>query len=243
MYRMRLGRGSASHRSGTAGRAIGGLLLAFAMLQGSPAEAGRPGKRPVAGHAVPGPAAQAIGSEAVIRAVALVGVPYRWGGSHPATGLDCSGLVHHVFGEIGLSTARDTRGLSRSGATVSRKGLVPGDLVFFNTLRRAYSHVGIYLGDGRFVHAPSSGAVVRIESMNTAYWRQRYNGARRLVPAHDTAPAQRTRLASAPASAPASATTSAPPDEERAAVAAAPANPSARAAMAQAPSVASFYRY
>lgn len=139
-----------------------------------------------------------LGPEAALRAVALIGVPYRWGGSLPATGLDCSGLVHHVFAEIGLATPRDTRGLSRAGVTVSRRHLQPGDLVFFNTLRRAYSHVGIYLGENRFVHAPSAGAEVRIESMDTSYWHKRYNGARRLGPAPGAEPTPETRMAGLP---------------------------------------------
>jgi cell wall-associated NlpC family hydrolase len=172
---------------GPAGRAILATLLACAaLLWGSAASAG-PGKRPAepaepVARAAAVPDVASLGSEAALRALALVGVPYRWGGSRPATGLDCSGLVHHVFGQIGIATPRDTRGLARSGNSVSRRHLQAGDLVFFNTLRRAYSHVGIYLGDGRFVHAPSAGSEVRIESMASPYWRARYDGARRLGP-------------------------------------------------------------
>lgn len=175
------------------------------MLHATPAIAGSPAKRPAPQMQAALEHAAEAGTEVVMRALALVGVPYRWGGKAPATGLDCSGLVHHVFGEIGLRTPLNTTGLSRSGTTIARqRDLQPGDLVFFNTLRRAFSHVGIYLGDGRFVHAPSTGARVRVESLNVAYWRQRYNGARRLAPA-GLPPA--TRLAQA---APAAAATADP---------------------------------
>ncbi len=191
-----------------------------------------PSRNAAADRTLP-PDAAALGPEAALRAVALIGVPYRWGGNRPATGLDCSGLVHHVFGEIGLATPRDTRGLSRAGATVARKSLQPGDLVFFNTLRRAYSHVGIYLGDGRFVHAPSAGAEVRIESMNASYWRQRYNGARRLGPAEDAAPAPATPVASSIDG----------DSNARSRVVAQAASPARPGAVARDESTASFYQY
>ncbi|MEB2319408.1 MAG: C40 family peptidase [Pseudomonadota bacterium] len=219
-----------SGRPGHVPMAMASLLLACAMVQAPRAEAAGPGKRPAEGNVTIPHAAPILGSEAVLRAVALVGVPYRWGGSEPSTGLDCSGLVHHVFGQIGLATPRDTHGLSRTGATVPRKGLQPGDLVFFNTLRRAYSHVGIYLGNGRFVHAPSAGSSVRIESMNTSYWRQRYNGARRLGPVDDLAPTPATRLASSG-------------DEDRGSGASDATPSTTRVSVARAGSTESFYRY
>ena len=117
-------------------------------------------------------------------AVSLVGSPYRLGGTSPETGLDCSGFVGHVFREVaGVELPRDARSISQATAArpVARDELRPGDLVFFNTLRRPFSHVGIYLGDDRFVHATSSrtGAVM-VSSLNERYWSQRYNGARRV---------------------------------------------------------------
>jgi cell wall-associated NlpC family hydrolase len=122
--------------------------------------------------------------ELVLRALSLVGVTYRRGGESPDTGFDCSGLVRHVFREsLGLSLPRTSRDISRIGETVRRDELQPGDLVFFNTLRRGFSHVGIYLGEHRFVHAPASGGEVRVEDMRQGYWTKRFNGARRIASA------------------------------------------------------------
>ncbi len=120
----------------------------------------------------------------VVRALSFVGVNYRHGGETPETGFDCSGLVRHVFREsLGLLLPRTSRDISRVGDTVQRDELQPGDLVFFNTLRRGFSHVGIYLGEDRFVHAPARGGEVRIEDMRKSYWVKRFNGARRIAAA------------------------------------------------------------
>ena len=128
--------------------------------------------------------ATASAGEAVARALDLVGIRYRRGGTLPETGFDCSGFVGYVFREgIGLILPRTSREISRSGEVVKRSELQPGDLVFFNTMRRTFSHVGIYLGDNYFVHAPASGGEVRVENMNAAYWGKRFNGARRINPA------------------------------------------------------------
>lgn len=111
-----------------------------------------------------------------------LGIRYRFGGSSPETGLDCSGLVQNVFrNALGLDLPRAARDMARLGDKVGINDLKPGDLVFFNTMRRAFSHVGIYLGDGRFLHAPARGGEVRIEEMDKSYWVKRFNGARRLV--------------------------------------------------------------
>jgi cell wall-associated NlpC family hydrolase len=116
-----------------------------------------------------------------MKALSLIGVPYRYGGDSPQTGFDCSGLVRHVFGQVaGFALPYDARGMSELGEQVPRDELQPGDLVFFNTLRRPYSHVGIYVGERRFVHAPSTGGAVEVVDMAKRYWRERYNGARRL---------------------------------------------------------------
>jgi cell wall-associated NlpC family hydrolase len=120
--------------------------------------------------------------ELVDQAMSYLGIRYRFGGTSPETGLDCSGLVLNVFrNAIGLDLPRTASEMARMGETIKRQELKPGDLVFFNTMRRAFSHVGIYLGDGQFVHAPSSGGKVRVESMGSSYWAGRFNGARRLV--------------------------------------------------------------
>ncbi|MPS29132.1 MAG: peptidoglycan endopeptidase [Alcaligenaceae bacterium] len=125
-----------------------------------------------------------LGGQAELAAYALnyLGVRYRLGGSSPEAGFDCSGLVTYVSREVlGLQLPRRAEEISRVGDPIDIGDLQPGDLVFYNTLRRKFSHVGIYLGDGRFVHSPSSGGVVRVESMDMAYWKKRFNGARRLA--------------------------------------------------------------
>jgi hypothetical protein len=115
-------------------------------------------------------------------ALSLVGIDYLYGGDTPERGLDCSGLIRYVFQEVtGVTLPRTSKELSRIGRDVRAAELAPGDLVFFNTRRFAFSHVGIYLGDDRFIHAPSRGGEVGVASLSSEYWRKRYNGARRLV--------------------------------------------------------------
>lgn len=131
------------------------------------------------------PAARADdAAEAVpMYAVSLVGSPYRLGGNSPETGVDCSGFVGHVFRQAaGRVLPRDTRTISESTQAVEPAELRPGDLVFFNTINRAFSHVGIYLGDQRFVHATSSrSGRVMVSSLDERYWRERFDGARRVA--------------------------------------------------------------
>ncbi len=116
-----------------------------------------------------------------IAAMSLIGIHYKRGGNSPQNGLDCSGLVRYVFREAnGTELPRTSAEMSKLGEQVDKSQLQPGDLVFFNTLKRTFSHVGIYLGDNKFIHAPSSGGAVRIESMDLAYWKARFNGARRI---------------------------------------------------------------
>ena len=120
-------------------------------------------------------------NEAALIALSLVGTPYAAGGGAPETGFDCSGLVAYVFARaMQLRLPRNTFDLARASAAVEPGALRPGDLVFYNTQRRAFSHVGIYLGESRFVHAPSTGGAVRIEEMELRYWTQRFDGARRV---------------------------------------------------------------
>ncbi len=117
-----------------------------------------------------------------IFALGLIGVDYRFGGDTPQRGLDCSGLVRYVFSHTtGIELPRTAAAQGKLGARVSRLDLVPGDLVFFNTRHATDSHVGIYLGDNRFVHAPSKGSEVSIASLDDGYWKKRFTGARRLV--------------------------------------------------------------
>jgi cell wall-associated NlpC family hydrolase len=117
----------------------------------------------------------------VSEALNYLGIRYRFGGTSPDTGFDCSGLVSYtVERSLGLKLPRNAAEMAQQGIAVNKNELKAGDLVFFNTLGRRYSHVGIYLGDDRFVHSPSAGGVVRVESMAMTYWAKRYNGARRL---------------------------------------------------------------
>ena len=117
-------------------------------------------------------------AEALLQALSALGIDYRYGGRSRETGFDCSGLVAHVYREaLGITLPATAEGQAQVGAPVRSADLEAGDLVFYNTLGRRYSHVGIYLGDGRFVHAPRAGAQVRVEQMSNSYWSRRYNGA------------------------------------------------------------------
>jgi len=121
-------------------------------------------------------------SDLVVSAMDFLGVRYRRGGTSADTGFDCSGFTRHVFeNSVGLLLPRRSRDqASLAGLlNVKRDELKPGDLVFFNTMRSAFSHVGIYVGDGKFIHSPRTGSTVRIEDMGEAYWTKRFNGARR----------------------------------------------------------------
>lgn len=121
-------------------------------------------------------------SELTSRSVLLLGTPYRPGGSNPREGFDCSGLVAHVIQDaFRLRAPRSTEDQAIIGTEVARHALEPGDLVFFNTQGKPNSHVGVYLGDNRFIHAPNSRGVVRIETMDQSYWSQRFDQARRLI--------------------------------------------------------------
>lgn len=114
-------------------------------------------------------------------AMQLIGVRYRWGGNSPQSGLDCSGFVRYVFNDtFGFLLPRKSAQMSKVGLEIGKEELRPGDLVFFNTMRHAFSHVGIYVGDNKFIHAPSRGKSIRVDDMTKVYWEKRYNGARRV---------------------------------------------------------------
>lgn len=122
-------------------------------------------------------------AEALLQTLLALGVDYRYGGESMEKGFDCSGLVAHVFHEAyGIDLPHNAAAQSRYGTRVSLSELRAGDLVFYNTQHRPFSHVGIYLGDGRFVHAPRTGAQVRVEALDSPYWMQRFDGARRIRP-------------------------------------------------------------
>ena len=119
--------------------------------------------------------------EILINAMSLTGIKYTYGGKSPETVFDCSGFVRYVFSQAANLTLPPTaRAISQIGKTIKKDELQPGDLVFFNTLKKTFSHVGIYIGNNKFIHAPSTGNVVRIESMQTGYWASHFNGGQRL---------------------------------------------------------------
>ena len=120
-------------------------------------------------------------SELVMQAMGFLGVPYKRGGTSEEKGFDCSGFVRYMYEKsVGLVLPRRAEEQAKVTEEISRSELKPGDLVFFNTLKRTFSHVGIYVGDGKFIHAPRPGKAVRVDDMREAYWQQRFNGARRV---------------------------------------------------------------
>ena len=126
-----------------------------------------------------------VGSQAsdlVASTLGFLGVPYRRGGARLETGFDCSGFVQYMFeNTLGLVLPRSAAQQAAATEKIDAKELKPGDLVFFNTMRRTFSHVGIYVGNGKFIHAPKPGGQVRIEDMQTSYWARRFDGARRVA--------------------------------------------------------------
>lgn len=127
-------------------------------------------------------------SELVVHAIGFLGVPYQRGGNTAETGFDCSGFVKAIYEQtIGLVLPRRAEQQAAATQNIDQKDLVPGDLVFFNTMRRAFSHVGIYIGDGKFIHSPKPGSEVRVESLAAAYWNRRFDGARRVNTSQDDA--------------------------------------------------------
>lgn len=134
------------------------------------------------GLATPEPAtAHARLSQLVVHAMGFLGVPYRLGGQQFDDGVDCSGFVRIIFQDsAGVQLPRVAREQAEQTTRIDAEALRPGDLVFFNTLNRPFSHVGIYVGEGRFIHSPRSGAAVRVEDMHKPYWLSRFEGARRV---------------------------------------------------------------
>jgi cell wall-associated NlpC family hydrolase len=121
-------------------------------------------------------------NELVLFTLSQVGLPYRWGGNAPNEGFDCSGLVVYAFQQsLQVAVPRTTYAQARIGRDIPNRELRSGDLVFFNTMRQRFSHVGIYVGDGRFVHAPAANERVRLDRLNATYWQGRFDGARRLI--------------------------------------------------------------
>ncbi len=125
------------------------------------------------------PASSPKGNDVVLFALSLLDTGYRFGGKNPEAGLDCSGMVSYIYGRAaGLRVSGSAADIARRGRPVERAGLRPGDLVFFNTRNAAFSHVGVYIGDDRFIHAPSSNGRVRIDQLGARYFAQRFETAR-----------------------------------------------------------------
>lgn len=158
------------------------LVVAGIFLLSSPAQATDPLPTPT--DTAPVEPAQSKAADLMMYALSLVGVQYKFGGKSPDTGLDCSGFVGHVFKHVAsLALPHNAYAISLIGQKIAPHELQPGDLVFFNTLRKSFSHVGIYLGDNRFVHATSSSTgKVEISDLRDSYWKTRFNGARRMLP-------------------------------------------------------------
>lgn len=155
------------------------LVLSLAVLGGC-ASAPQTVTLPI--PSTPPPAPTASHDELLFHAFSLVGTPYRYGGSSPDTGFDCSGLINYVYREsAGVALPRTTAGLSALPGTTSVKALKPGDLVLFATRGKRVDHVGIYVGDGRFLHAPSTGGRVRVDDLQANYWQRAYASARRVL--------------------------------------------------------------
>ncbi len=178
------------------------LLLSLAMAIGS-AQA-EPPTDPVAAPTAPAvsvepslltritEAGNQVGNGAtalVMKSMSFLGVPYKRGGTQADTGFDCSGFVRAIYEQTaGLLLPRKASEQAAATEKINKKDLQPGDLVFFNTMRRAFSHVGIYVGNGKFIHAPKPGAEVRVEDMGIGYWAKRFDGARRVNVDESTLP-------------------------------------------------------
>lgn len=156
------------------------LLAALAACSSSPGQSGDPGARSARSYGQATTDSRRA-NEVLVRAISLVGTPYRYGGNTPAGGFDCSGLVGYVFLDAaGLRLPRSTTALMELGSRrVARGDLQPGDLVLFTPT--GGGHVGIYVGEGRFVHAPSAGGTVRMDKLDAPYWARAYAGAKRVL--------------------------------------------------------------
>jgi len=133
--------------------------------------------------------------ELINRAMEVIGVRYRWDAELPQSGLDGSSFVGYVFKDkLGFLLPRKSTQMSRVGKPITREELQPGDLVFFNTMRLTFSHVGIYVGDNKFIHSPSKGTSVRVDDLGSLYWDKRFDGARRLDGSDNLGDAERQEL-------------------------------------------------
>lgn len=158
------------------------LLIPVALVVALLAGCGGPVQRPIDSTETISQATRAYserGNEVALYALGLIDTGYRFGGKNPDAGLDCSGMVSFIYdAAAGIKVKGSAADMARKGRAIDRIALRPGDLVFFNTLNRPFSHVGIYLGDDRFIHAPSGNGRVRIDRLNDRYYAQRFEAAR-----------------------------------------------------------------
>lgn len=135
--------------------------------------------KPRTGQSLANIQASGDGREIVMYALGLLDVGYQFGGTNPEAGLDCSGMAGFIYqNAIGVQLPRSAREIADRTRSIDRTRLQAGDMVFFNTMNRPYSHMGIYIGDGKFVHAPRTNSTIRIESLNSSYFASRFDGAR-----------------------------------------------------------------
>lgn len=157
------------------------VLLFTALLSLLLAACGTPSQRPSGPETIaqqPLPVSEK-GNEVAFYALGLLDIGYRFGGKNPEAGFDCSGMVSYIYGRVaGIKIQGSAADIARNGRPIERSLLRPGDLVFFNTRHQPFSHVGIYLGDARFIHAPSTNGRVRIDRLNDSYYAQRFEAAR-----------------------------------------------------------------
>ena len=162
------------------------VLIPLSLIAALLAACGSPGPRPPASTETIAQASRPVsekGNEVVMYALGLIDTGYRFGGKNPSAGLDCSGMVSYVVEQVsGRKLPYNAAGIAERTRPIPASAIRPGDLVFFNTLGRSYSHMGIYMGDGKFIHAPNSKGKVRVERMDNRYYAERFEAARTLLP-------------------------------------------------------------
>lgn len=154
-------------------------LLLAACTSAPPSRVYRPAHSTSHGVRIMHISQQDAAQELLMHSMSLIGKPYRYGGTSRQSGFDCSGMVQYIYRHVlGVSLPRTADGMARAGMKIAPSSLKTGDLVFFNTSGKPYSHVGLYIGDGRFIHAPNSRSVVKISQLDNRYYRQHFSGAR-----------------------------------------------------------------
>lgn len=158
------------------------LTLLLTLLVGLGACAHQSDIKPKADSAPVSTHSEAGASEVVLYALGLLNIHYQFGGSNPDAGLDCSGMTAYIYREaVGIKLPHNALQQSQLGIAVNKNNLAPGDLVFFNTNGKSISHVGVYIGEGKFVHAPSTNGQIKVTKLSDSYFSSRYETARRIL--------------------------------------------------------------